>query len=127
MTDSTPFIYRFILPQGVLELFEVHDCKEENGKLTIVLKEKAIKPPEHKDKNLVSKGFFQPTQVQDFPIREHKVFLEVHRRKWYDPDSQESFCRDLNLSANGTSLTKEFADFLKEVVGPIPDQYKPTR
>ena len=127
MPDSTPSIYQFILPNGVLELFDVHDCQEKNGKLTIVLKEKPVKPPEHKDKALVSKGYFQSTKVQDFPIREYKVFLEVYRRKWYDPHSKNSYCRDLNLAANGTSFTKEFADFLKEVVGPIPNQYKPTR
>ena len=125
MADPISTIYRFILPEGILELFDVDDCREQNGNLTIVLKEKAVKPPEHNNRNLISKGFSRPIKVQDFPIREHKVFLEVYRRKWYCPDQKQTFCRDLKLTADGTSLTKEFADFLKEVAGPIPDQYKP--
>jgi len=55
--------------------------------------------------------------IQDFPIREWKVFLKIRRRKWKDLESGKVVSRDWQLAAKGTSMTQEFASFLKEMVG----------
>jgi len=106
-----------ILPKGITDYFEVVSIESKGDKLTFVLEEKNHVPEEYKTKKLESKGFYPSTQVQDFPIREWKVFLKIRRRKWKDLESGKTVSRDWQLAAKGTSMTQEFASFLKEMVG----------
>jgi len=107
----------FVLPKGITDYFQVVSIESQGDKLTFVLEEKNNVPEEYKDKKLESKGFYPSTQVQDFPIREWKVFLKIRRRKWKDLESGKTVSRDWQLAAKGTSMTQEFASFLKEMVG----------
>ncbi|POR14058.1 transposase, partial [Flavobacterium columnare] len=52
---------------------------------------------------------------QDFPIRGHKVYLHITRRRWLNEDTRQVVFRNWDLVANGTRRTKEFAAFLKEI------------
>lgn len=124
MTKSSTAIdiFKFILPTGITTYFEVKSVKESAQKLTIVLEEKNSVPQEHEGKKLISKGFYPSTFLQDFPIREYKVFLEIRRRKWRDTDTGKTVSRDWQLAAKGTSLTTEFGAFLKEMVRYLPSQ-----
>ena len=67
-----------------------------------------------------SKGFIAPVKVTDFPIRDHKVVLVLRRRRWVDTRTGKSFILPLNLTADGTRYSREFAAFLKETYGDIP-------
>ncbi|MFQ6611434.1 MAG: transposase [Fidelibacterota bacterium] len=107
----------FVLPEGITDYFLVVSIENQDDKLTIALEEKNDVPSKYKDKKLESKGFYPPTMIQDFPIREWKVFLKIRCRKWKDRESGKVVRRDWQLAAKGTSITKEFASFLKEMVG----------
>ncbi|WP_455583188.1 ISAon1 family transposase N-terminal region protein [Flavobacterium oreochromis] len=72
-------------------------------------------PKEYSDAKLSSKGFFEEITVQDFPIRGHKVYLHITRRRWLNEDTRQVVFRNWDLVANGTRITKEFAAFLKEI------------
>ena len=61
------------------------------------------------------KGFDEAVHIQDFPIREKAVYFIVRRRKWIDKQTSKVYMTNWNLTANGTSYTKEFAAFLKEI------------
>ena len=108
---------KYILPSGLTDYFTVTSIKEEGEVLTIRLDEKNQKPPEHIGKRLESKGFFPASRIEDFPIREYKVYLSIRKRKWKDLDSGQIVSRDWSLTAKGTSYTKEFGAFLKEMAG----------
>ncbi len=82
--------------------------------LLLHLDEKPIKPTGHTKKQLLSKGFDEPVRIQDFPIRDKTVYLRVRRRKRIDKTTGKVYTTNWNLTANGTSYTKEFAAFLKE-------------
>ena len=58
--------------------------------------------------------------IQDFPIRGNPVFLVIRKRKWRDTITGMSYSKSWELTAKGTSFTKEFAAFLKEMVGQLP-------
>ncbi|MEC4050114.1 transposase family protein [Flavobacterium sp. SUN046] len=58
---------------------------------------------------------FSPITVQDFPIREYKVYLHIKRRRWLNMTTNKVVYRDWNIVAKGTRLTQEFATFLKEI------------
>ena len=76
---------------------------------------KKVYPPEHNDKDLESKGFSPPIELQDFPIRNQSVLLNVRRRRWTDKLTSKTYTRDWGLKEPGTTYTKEFASFLKKM------------
>jgi hypothetical protein len=110
-------ILKYILPKEIIEHFDVLEIKEIGNQLTIYLDEKNIIPSEHLDKALESKGFSPPATIQDFPIRDRQVLLKVRRRIWRDKSTGKTYTQTWELTEKGTSYTKEFAAFLKELVG----------
>lgn len=106
----------WFLPDGILEWFDCKDVEREPGLFRITLEEKnvvPVLPEEHRKKNVTSKGL-KRIVIDDFPIRGRKVQLIILRRVWKIEGVEELLKRDIPLSAPGTKLEKEFADFLKE-------------
>ena len=103
------------LPEGVLDWFDITDSTKNDLEVHIILEEKNLPPdlPEHKDKKITSKGFFDIT-ITDFPIRGRRSLLTFRRRRWQVEGQAELLKRDIKLSFPGTQLEKEFANFLKE-------------
>lgn len=106
-----------LLPEGILEYFDVTEVKSAKDGWGIYLEEKNSPPVEYKDQLLHSKGFYPEVRVQDFPIRGRRAYLHVKRRRWEVVDSGESVSRDWNIVQTGTRMTKEFAAFLKGILG----------
>ncbi len=114
-------LLKYLLPKEIFHYFDFKEIKEDaNHGLLLYIEEKPIKPPEHKDKKLVSNGFDEPVRIQDFPIRDKAVFFIIRRRKWKDKQTGKVYSTNWNLTANGTGYTKEFADFLKELHRQFP-------
>ena len=110
-------LIEFLLPQGLLEYFDLIKTTQSPNGLHIYLEEKNEPPVEYNDRKLHSKGFLPEVRVQDFPIRENKVTLVIKRRRWEDVDSGDIITRDWNVVNDGTRITKEFGLFLKEAFG----------
>ena len=110
---ETKDIMAHILPKEFVEYFDLISIEESKGQLVIQLDEKFVPPPEHSDKPLESKGFLPPTHLNDFPIRDKRVILQVRRRKWKDKDTGKTYTRSWDIKAEGTNYTREFAAFLK--------------
>lgn len=117
----------YILPSEFIEYFDLVDVtEEERGTellLHIYLYEKDILPDGHT--NLSPNGFYAESCINDFPIRDHRTVLHVRRRRWKDGDGN-SYSKNWELTAQGTRHSKEFAAFLKELLGYIPDYSKIT-
>ena len=111
-------LLHYFLPKELFEYFEFKGIEEAGPQsLKLQLDEKSIKPIEHSDKALVSHGFDEPVEIQDFPLRDKAVYLVVRRRRWKDKRTGKVYSKSWDLSAKGTSYTKEFASFLKELFG----------
>lgn len=78
------------------------------------LDERVLSSTENHDKYL-SKGFYPPTDIDDFPVRDKRLILRFRRRRWQNKQTGMPFMRDLSVVATGTHLTAEFAAFLKEM------------
>ena len=116
-------LLRHLLPEELFEYFNLVSIQEPNIKeLNLFLDEKKVPPPEHKDKSLISYGFDEPIKVQDFPLRKKSVFLIVRRRKWQEKETGKIYSRNWDITAGGSSYSKEFADFLKELLGQLPNK-----
>lgn len=114
-------LVRLMFPSDMLDYFEVVDFDEGTEHVSIYLEEKDNiqngKPGHVYERN----GFLPASRITDFPLRDKRVTLVVKRRRWKDVDTGESISNDYELVAKGTRHSQEFAAFLKEVLGQIPD------
>ena len=109
-----------ILPERVLEYFDIKGSSKTKEKITVLLEEKNNPPvPKGKEgKKITSKGFTDIT-ITDFPIRGRKTLLTFRRRYWQIEGEKELLKRDIKLCAEGTQLEKEFGNFLKGTSGEV--------
>lgn len=113
--DVPRSVIELFLPNDTLNWFDIIDGSKIDNEIRIILEEKNIPPlPSwYQNEKIESKGF-RKIAVADFPIRGKKVLLIFHRRSWEIEGHQTRLKRDIKLVAEGTTLAKEFADFLKE-------------
>lgn len=111
--DNFQQIAEFLLPEGLLDFFEIEEVYKTDEGFHIHLIEKNIIPKEYHNQKLLSKGFLPEVKIQDFPMRGKAVFLHIKRRRWQVESSGEIISRDWKLVSSGTRITQEFADFLK--------------
>lgn len=115
MQDSFKELIKLLLPEIIVDYFELTSYEKDQEILHLYLKEINSIPKEYRESKLSSKGFFDQITVQDFPIRGHQVYLHITRRRWLNEDTGQVVFRDWNLVADGTRVTQEFASFLKEI------------
>jgi hypothetical protein len=115
MESSFSGLIRLLLPDYIIDHFELTAVEQKEETLHLYLEELNNPPSEYTNDRLQSKGFFDSITVQDFPIREHKVFLHIKRRRWINLTTNKLVFRDWELVAKGTRLTQGFASFLKEI------------
>lgn len=119
--DTLLVLARLILPADLLECFDIIKIESDADMLTLYLDEQNIPPSSSSRCSLESKGFLAAVEIRDFPIRDRKVTLFVRRRKWLDKETGSIICNSFELTAHGTRHSKEFASFLKGLLGEIPD------
>ena len=115
MKDHYLALATLILPEGILDFFELTAVGNDEEGLCIYLEEKNIVPIEHRSSPVHSKGFHAGVRVTDFPLRGKKVILCIKRRRWENTSTGEIVQRDWNLLSQGTRITNEFALLLKGV------------
>lgn len=110
LQDSYIDLVKLLLPEILVDNFELTSFTKDEI-LHLYLKEIYSIPKEYRTEKISSKGFFPEIIVQDFPIRGHRVFLHITRRRWLNEDTGKVVFRDWNLVADGTRITDEFAFF----------------
>jgi len=108
-------LVELLLPEDLLNNFEIVDLKKEGIYLRIYLEEKKNKPEGYDSQTIRANGFAQEVKIQDFPLRDKLVTLHVKRRRWLLVEENKKITRDLSLKTPGTRLTKEFSAFLKAI------------
>lgn len=122
-------IFSFFLPEGLLTHFDIVDFKELGDLQTkkdcfyIYLDEKNTLPKDFKNTEFESKGFYERTIIQDFPIRGKSFYLGIRRRRWRNKlDKSIEVKSDYSFIAEGSKLTVELSAFLKDT-GRDPRRY----
>ena len=115
--DNSSFleIANLLLPEFLIEYFELTNHKIKGENLHFYFKEKNEQPKEYSTSKLSSKGFYPEASIQDFPIRGKQVYLHITRRRWMNEETGQAVSRNWDLVAQGTRMTNEFATFLKEI------------
>ncbi len=114
MTNPAELL-KLLLPEFLIEHFEVIKFEEIDKILHLSFEEKNTTPKEFSSLMMQSKGFLPEIIVDDFPLRGKTVKLHIKRRRWTDVKSGNIIQRDWNLIAKGTRMTTEFAEFLKKI------------
>ena len=109
-------LLRNIFPAIVVENFDFVKIETDSKKeeMHIYLEENKVVPQDMRNRQVISYGLTEETEIQDFPIRGNSVYLHIKRRKWLDKSDNTIHVRQFDLSFEGTQLTKEFVSFLKE-------------
>lgn len=115
LQDTQTELVKLLLPEGLLNYFEVTKVKTINHEILIYIEELNNPPIEFSDDKLLSKGFLPEICIQDFPLRGKKVLLYIKRRRWLNTGTNDVVLRDWNIVQSGTRITTEFASFLKEI------------
>lgn len=115
MPSATASLLSLFLPEFILENFDFKGVIEDSETFHIELEEMNSPPTEWVSVKVHSNGFFPQIVVQDFPIRGHKVFFHIKRRRWLNIETNKVIYRDWTLVAKGTRMTGDFAAFLKEI------------
>jgi transposase len=115
MQDGYHTLISLLLPDFILDFFELKEVRKEEDIFHLELQEVNITPNVPDGEKLLSKGFFPTITVQDFPIRGHKVFFHIRRRRWLNTEPSKVIYRNWTLVEKGTRMTGDFTAFLKEI------------
>jgi len=114
-------LLKYILPSILIENFiivkveEGFDRVKNRKSLTIYLDEQNKLPPGYRQEDYESKGFISSTTIQDFPLRDKLLYLKLRKRRWrHKAHKHETIQNDYSQLTDGTQITKELTDFLKD-------------
>jgi len=115
MNTDLQSILKLLLPEFLIDNFQIMKVEEIAQRIDIYLEENMILPSEFNQADYISHGFHKQTKIKDFPIRGKQVALYIKRRRWLNKTTNEVISKDWNLIAKGTRMTEEFATFLKGI------------
>ena len=123
MKKENPYLTlaHYILPSEIEASLELTEVELVESELHLHLEEKNVLPSGYSSERLLPNGFYEAGCIQDFPLRDRRVKLYVKRRRRKEKTTGESVSNDWELAARGTRHSKEFAAFLKGLLGEIPD------
>lgn len=107
-----------IVPEEILKDFEYTGHELVSNVYRIYLREKddlEHKPLSKTNSKLVKDGYFNPIELQTYPLKGKEVFLYLRRRRWKIKGSNEDIYNEYEFHKKGMKATKEFGFFLKEI------------
>jgi hypothetical protein len=110
-------LIELILPEFIIDNYLLTHVEKSAERYHVYLEEKNYPEGDPRKADLLSKGHFPTITLQDFPIRGHKVFLHIKRRRWLNTQTGKVVFRDWTEVAEGTRMTSEFSAFLKGIGG----------
>ena len=94
MQDSYSELIKLLLPEIIVDYFELTSHKKGEEILHLYLKKINSITKEYRQHKLSSKRFFDEITVQDFPTHEHQVYFHITRRRWLNEDNGLVVFRD---------------------------------
>ena len=117
-------VVSLILPENILDQFDIVKLEDEDiarndgtyqpfkHNVHIYLDEQDNRTAEQR-LSLKPNGFTEYTSVKDYPVRNRLLTLHIRRRRYLDAEERSVILSEFPLKADGTSISPEFADFLK--------------
>ncbi|NOQ74564.1 MAG: transposase [Crocinitomix sp.] len=115
MNTDLQSILKLVLPEFLVDNFEITKIEESSSRIELYLEENKTLPQEFISGSFILHGFHKQIKIKDFPMRGKQVNLNIKRRRWLNKKTNEVISTDWKLIAKGTRMTDEFASFLKEL------------
>lgn len=115
-TSIEKHILELLIPEEVLECFELNKIIENEEELLFDMTEKATCIPKAlAGKDAVMNGYMNSTTLQSFPQRGKRCYIYLRRRRWKERGSTDNkgYSNEYKYTAPGTMATKSFGAFLK--------------
>ena len=118
---------RMLVPEEVLEHFQILKAEEKHGKWFVELVEKEgveyIPKEIFRNGKAVANGYCNPVDLQTFPAKGKEVYLRLIRRRWKIRGENKSYMNIYDFHEEGMKATREFGAFLKELDREQGDQH----
>ena len=102
-----------MFPAGLLDYFVVTRVSKITIGYQVYLEEKKEVPSPYSIGEYVCHGFHDEQVIHDFPLRGKVFDLVIKRRRLRHVETGKGISRDWDLVARGSSLSREFSNFLK--------------
>jgi hypothetical protein len=113
-TKIDKHLYSLVIPEEILEDFELIKIEEQEDILILTLVELSDKKPKSA-LSLVENGYQNAIEIQHFPIMGKQCILRLIRRRWKESSSNNgSYSNAYTYTIKGTKVTPGFGVFLKE-------------
>jgi hypothetical protein len=109
-------ILRILIPEEILECFELNQIIENEDELLFDLIEKeTCVPKDIENQSSVLNGYMNTTTLQSFPQKGKRCYIHLRRRRWKLKGSTDnkSYFNEYEFTVSGTMATKLFGAFLK--------------
>ncbi len=109
-------VLRLLIPEDILEFFELKQIIENDDELLFDLIEKESCVPKGLPKEVSAlNGYMNETTLQSFPQRGKRCYIHLRRRRWKMKGSTDnkSYFNEYEFTSSGTMATKSFGAFLK--------------
>jgi len=116
-TDSLlATVSRMLVPDYILEDFEIYGANEFSGCWIIDLREKETRiPVELKDcKEVVFDGYCNPIETLSHSFVCKPIYLKVYRRRYKRSGEDTHYSNTYDLTLKGVKMVPELGFFLKE-------------
>ena len=107
---------RMLVPENILEDFEITDAKELKAIWQIELHEKPDRIPIElqKEEVVVFDGFCNSIEMLSHSFVLKPVYLKLYRRRWKLSNSDKHYSNTYEFTLKGLKMVPEFGIFLKE-------------
>ena len=107
---------RMLVPENILEDFEITDAKELKAIWQIELHEKPDRIPIElqKEEVVVFDGFCNSIEMLSHSFVLKPVYLKSYRRRWKLSNSDKHYSNTYEFTLKGLKMVPEFGIFLKE-------------
>ncbi|HLR90885.1 MAG TPA: hypothetical protein VK040_07995 [Balneolaceae bacterium] len=124
----TDHLLRLLVPEEILEFFEISDVRESEQSIELELRErKELTPEALKGKDVVLDGFCNPIELQSFPLKGKATYIKLFRRRWKPRGQAKHSTNSYDFAQPGTKATRAFGAFLKGSFGLTPTVFQRAR
>jgi len=109
-------ISKMIVPEFILENFQVIDVHNLKNEWVVELEEKQDRIPEilQEFADVVFDGFCHPIDILSHSFSLKPVYLRVYRRRWKRSNTDKHYSNTYDLTIKGLKMVPELGIFLKE-------------
>jgi len=114
--DVLKMLSKILVPENILQDFEITDTREYKTNWEIELHEKEERLPKQlvTETDMVLDGYCNPVEILSYSFSLKPVYLKLYRRRWKKSNTDQHYSNDYDFTIKGVKIVPELGFFLKE-------------